>query len=475
MTDPFAPPSPGRRRLLQAAAALGGAWLGGSAQAALNTTASAPPMARAARLSDIDHFIILMKENRSFDHYFGMLGGVSGFNDRSSAFFQPDPIQPSNYVLPFHLDTHRTSAQQLHDLNHSWNVLHASWNNGRMDRFIQAHRPSNGRQAPLTMGYHTRADLPFYYALADQFTICDRYHASMLGPTHPNRILFMTGSVGADGKHGTPATDNTGRHYSWETYPERLQARGITWRVYHEKDDFNCNVLKFFTQYQGPDASSELRENALRNRSFDSLLDDLRRGNIPQVSWIVPSRYYSEHPDYLPAEGEHYTAQILAALWSNPQLWRRTAVILNYDENDGLFDHVSPPTPEPPDTPGEFIAGQPVGLGMRVPCLMISPFSRGAYVCSDVFDHTSTLKLLEARFGVEVPYLSRWRREITGDLTSTMNWDRPPDDSVPPMPDTAAHLNQALSSIATMPPPKVPLFQAIPTQEAGQRIRLGKA
>ena len=116
----------------------------------------------------------------------------------------------------------------------------------------------------------------------------------------------------------------------------------------------------------------------------------------------MPPSTVTEHPAFLPAAGEHHTAQVLAALWSNQALWARTAVVLNYDENDGLFDHVVPPLPEP-GTPGEFVDGKPIGLGFRVPCTVISPFSRGGYVCSETFDHTSTLRLLEARFGVEIP------------------------------------------------------------------------
>jgi phospholipase C len=452
---------------------------GSSALAALG---AAPGLARAAaggaRLTDIDHIIILMKENRSFDHYFGTLRGVRGFGDPAptpgggSLFRQPDLDHPTGHVLPFRLDTLTTSGQRTHDLSHAWGAQHASWNKGAMDQWISAHRVTDGDRAPMTMGYLTRADLPFYYALADAFTLCDGYHCSVFGPTHPNRYMLMTASIDPDGLNGGPALNNAGNAYGWETYPERLEAAKISWRVYHDFDDYDCNVLKHFTQFQHLRWSSALYDAALKDRPFYELLSDLRTGNIPQVTWIVPPADKSEHPDYLPAAGEDHTAQVLAALWANPKLWARTLVILNYDENDGLFDHVAPPTP-PPGTPGEFVQGLPVGLGFRVPCLLISPFTRGGYVCGDTFDHTSTLRLIEARFGVEVANLSAWRRQTTGDLTSALGIGQAPRFDIPRLPATALALDLAEARVMKLPPPRPPEEQAMPRQEPGTRPRRG--
>ena len=449
--------------------------------AAFSVAAAALPRSAAAsgaKLGDLDHIIILMKENRSFDHYFGSLSGVRGFDDPQpmrlgdgrTVFHQPDAGSPEGYVLPFHLDTLRSNAQRLAQLSHSWNALHASWNGGRMDNWIPAHRAVDGSSAPLTMGFHRRRDIPFYYALADAFTICDGYHASMLGPTNPNRYFLWTAGIDADGRAGGPAIDNRHRRYSWESYPERLERADISWRIYHELDDYGCNVCKFLSQYQNLPPISPLFENALRNRPFYELLADLRRGNIPQVTWIVPPSTMSEHPDYLPAAGEDYTRQILEALWSNRELWKRSLFILNYDENDGQFDHVPPPTPDP-GTAGEFVNGVPVGLGFRVPCLLVSPLSRGGYVCSEIFDHTSTLRLIEARFGVEIAGLSAWRRRICGDLTSALALGTAPQWDVPAMPETAHALGLAEARVMTLPAPEVPVKQVMPTQEPGRRRR----
>jgi phospholipase C len=178
----------------------------------------------------------------------------------------------------------------------------------------------------------------------------------------------------------------------------------------------------------------------------------------------------SEHPDNLPAAGENYIRLILEALWSNPKTWARTAFIKVHDENDGLFDHVVPPTP-PPGTPGEFIGGLPIGLGFRVPCMVISPFSRGGFVCSDTFDHTSTLQFIEKRFGVEVANLSAWRRATCGDLTAAFGFGEPADTSVPVLPPTAAALELIEEQVLTLPRPVVPSVQTMPAPEVATFAR----
>ena len=421
-----------------------------------------------------------MKENRSFDHYFGTLAGVRGFDDAGaillpagrSVFRQPDSVHPDGYLLPFRLDTTRSNAQRIPDLNHSWGPQHGCWNQGKMDAWVRMHRAVDHDAGPLTMGYLTREDLPFYYALADAFTVCDGYHASQFGPTHPNRFFLMTGSVDADGRHGGPALDNQGRGFDWETYPERLERAGISWRVYHDTDDFGCNVLKYFNAYANAAPTSALGDSALRPRPYAELLRDLASGNLPQVTWIVPPGNVSEHPDFMPAAGENHTHELLTALWSNPAAWAHTVLVINYDENDGQFDHVVPPTP-PPGTAGEYVHGLPVGLGFRVPCLVISPFSRGGYVVSDTFDHTSTLRLIERRFGVEVAGLSAWRRETCGDLTAALGLGAPARLDVPSLPETRDRLAAIDRRVLTLPPPAVPATQFRPHQESGTRERRG--
>ena len=435
----------------------------------------------AAKLTDIDHIVILMKENRSFDHYFGSLRGVRGFDDPKahtlfhgrSVFHQPDVRNADGHVLPFRLDTTKTNAQSLIDLSHDWIPLHECWNGGKLDNWIPALLKEDDTSGHMTMGYHTREDLPYYYALADAFTICDGYFCSIMGPTGPNRAFAQTGTNDAEGKYGGPMIRNGGRNNRWETYHERLQAAGISWSVYQVTDSY-FNACRNFAAFQNLPPTSPLFEYGIKHRSAAQLLSDIRRGNIPQVTWICPPAGTSEHPAEWPAKGEDHTRQILEAIWSNPTLWAKTAVILNYDENDGQFDHVVPPTPEP-GTPGEWVQGLPNGLGFRVPCTVISPFSRGGYVCSQTLDHTSVLRLVEARFGAEVANITKWRRETCGDLTAAFGFGEPPDFSTPKLPETVEALKVAEHNVKTLPEPKPPAVQSMPKQEPGSRPRRGTA
>jgi phospholipase C len=201
-------------------------------------------------LEDIEHVVILIQENRSFDHYFGTLSGVRGFGDKQgrSAFHQRGLT--SQTLDPFHL-----SSNCLPDLTHEWGPQHASWNGGRMDGFLRAHEQTDAAGVgPETMGYYTRADLPLYHALADTFTICDGYHRSVIGPTDPNRLMSMSATIDPAGSHGGPLVETlvSGRsnRFSWTTMPERLQAHGVSWKVYTDPaGGVLDNVLTYFKQY----------------------------------------------------------------------------------------------------------------------------------------------------------------------------------------------------------------------------------
>jgi phospholipase C len=434
-----------RRRILGGTALAGGALAGAAAlplslRKALAATLASP---RRGRLSDIKHIVILMQENRSFDHYFGAMPGVRGFADRAAirlpdgrpVFYQPDPAHPQGYLLPFRLDTATTNAQATPGTDHFWPSQHQAWAGGKMDAWIAA-------KGPLTMGYFTRDDIPFHWALGDAFTICDRYHCSMLGPTNPNRLYMWTGMIDPHGTGGGPVIDDTPAFnnviLSWTTYPERLERAGISWRVYQEEDNFDDNALAWFKQYARSRTSSPLYRRGMAAGPAGTFEHDARHDRLPQVSWLIAPTAQSEHPDYFPAAGAEYIAQKLDAIASNPDVWAKTAFILCYDENDGLFDHVVPPTP-PAGTPGEFVQGLPIGLGFRVPAIVISPWTAGGYVNSGLYDHTSLIRLIEARFGVGEPNISAWRRRTCGDLTSVFRFSAAPA----PYPRTNAGLRLA--------------------------------
>nr|WP_274616043.1 alkaline phosphatase family protein [Sphingomonas sp. ACRSK] len=437
---------------------------------------------RAGSLKDIKHVVMLMLENRSFDHYFGAMSGVRGFGDPRamtlpggrSVFHQPDPQNPLGYTLPFHLDTFSTSAQALPSTGHSWKVQHDAWNGGRMDNWLPAHRAADGAEGPYTMGYFRREDIPFHYALAEAFTICDGYHCSVLGSTRPNRFYWLSGTIDADGRHGEPqiSQKTPAEGLTWTTYAERLEAAGVNWKVYQGADNgTGFNVLRVFRNFMNAAPGSPLRVKGMPSATDGEFEYDALHDKLATVTWLHPTNEGSEHPaNSMPAAGAEFIASKLDAIAANPDVWAKTAFILNYDENDGLFDHVAPPVP-PPGTAGEFVGGVPVGGGFRVPCIIVSPWTAGGWVCSQPFDHTSVLQLLEQVTGVREPNISDWRRRTFGDLTAAFRFGQRPAPP-PVLPSTSGLLHLARRSAKTLPLPAIPgADQAMPTQEKGGRKR----
>jgi phospholipase C len=422
-------------------------------------------------LSDLQHIVILMQENRSFDHYFGTMPGVRGFADPAAiklpggkpVFYQPDPAHADGYLLPFRYDTATTSAQATPGLDHHWPTQHRAWNHGRMDGWVAA-------KGPHTMGYFGRDGIPFHWALAEAFTLCDNYHCSVLGPTDPNRLYMWTGTTDPAGRHGGPVTGDqpefSGWVLSWTTYPERLQRAGLSWQIYQEEDNFDNNALAWFRQYLTARPWSPLYRRGMVRRKAGAFEHDAVNDRLPQVSWLVAPSTQSEHPRFWPAAGADYIAQKLDAIAASPRVWAKTAFILCYDENDGQFDHVPPPVP-PPGTPGEYIGGEPIGLGFRVPVTIVSPWTAGGRVCSDLFDHTSLIRLIETRFGVREPNISAWRRRTCGDLTSAFRFGArpagwPEQDTRLRLAAAEAGLRAAELQVRDNPRPAVPAVNGPP-------------
>jgi phospholipase C len=466
-----------RRRLfkLGATAATAGAaasLLPPSVQAAL----ARPPGPGGLRA--LRHVVFLMQENRSFDHYFGTLRGVRGFADPNAitlrgggtVYAQP---KGAGTVLPFSVREAAKAAKQdpqfINDLDHSWKGGQQASAGGWHDGWI-------GAKSPATMAYYDRRDLPFHYELADTFTICDAYHCAVPSSTSPNRNYLMSGYTGwePDGVHRAVGNDgyDEDHHagYSWTTYAEQLEAAGRHWKVYQEWDNYQDNNLELFVRFKEiarkalggsfrsfdsfysavfratPDGRAalfaqladgvakltpderRLYEKAQRRVEPGKLVDDLRADiaadRLPEVSYLVPSAADSEHPSASsPAASATLTYQVLDALASDPDVWESTALFLTYDENDGFFDHVPPPRP-PDGVSDEFYEGHPIGLGTRVPMIVVSPWTVGGYACSQVFDHSSLVRFVETWLGVPAPQISAWRRTVSGDLTSAFDFRR---------------------------------------------------
>lgn len=498
---------------------------------------------------DAEHIVFLMQENRSFDHVFGTLKGVRGFNDpRAITLPNQYPVwlqsnKKGDTYVPFRLNIKDTKATWMSSLPHSWENQVDARNNGHYDGWLDAKRSGNPSYAdmPLTMGYYNRQDIPFYYALADAFTVCDHNFCSSLTGTSPNRCFFWTAKIRAEQNALAKAHLSNGdidgsERLSWKTFPERLSANGIEWKVYQnelsvgvgfedEQDDwlgnFTDNPLEFFKQYhvkrhpehilglkkskaeleqklnEKPDGKLEKRleyikneldfleanpleslsqqEQDLHRRAFTTnrkdqdyhsletityndkgkerstsipkgdvlhqFRADVDNGKLPTVSWLVAPSNFSDHPG-APWYGAWYVSEVMDILTKNPEIWKKTVFVLTYDENDGYFDHIPPfvaPNPNDPSTgtvsksldiSAEFITKtqdgreSPVGLGYRVPMVVVSPWTRGGYVNSQVFDHTSSIQFLEHflshKTGKKIyeDNITSWRRSLCGDLSS---------------------------------------------------------
>ena len=463
-------------------------------------------------IADIEHVVILMQENRSFDHYFGSLRGVRGFHDRF-----PIPVQgerrvwsqqgPDGIVEPFHLDGRSMNAALIHSMPHAYSDAQAAWGQGRMDQWPRF-------KTPASMGYYTRKEAPFQYALADAFTLCDAYHCSVMGATTPNRVMFWSGSVldpalRAQRAHADDDTAEIGnvRGYvtgslpqpgytyqgdalPWRTLPELLEQAGVSWKIYQHPNDNWSGVMHGglpFEGFRSAKPGSPLYRKGMSEYSLRDLAEDVKRDALPSVSWILPTPLESEHPgaSSSAARAANFMERILHALTANPTSWSRTALFITYDENDGFFDHVPPPaipSIEPDgsaagastvaldgmyfnDEAGKYLlAGDKhraslrvTGLGPRVPMLVVSPWSKGGWVNSQVFDHTSMAMFLERRFGIHVEAVSPWHRAVCGDLTTAFDFAGPEALPLPPLPRTNEYeqVERHARALPAAAPPRV--------------------
>ena len=495
---------------------------------ALARAAAIGPDRRTGSLGDIAHIVVLMQENRSFDHYFGTMAGVRGFGDRfpiplaprengapRSVWDQYDDTAPAPRVLrPFRMETRaHFELMRVAGTPHNWPDAQAAWDHGRMGHWPEA-------KTHRAMAYYGEEDLPFQFAMANAFTLCDAYHCSMQTGTNCNRLFLWTGTNDPFGRGGGPTIENcdddlarpdaaSSPRFFWTTYPERLEQAGVRWAVYQDMaDNFTdnplANFLQFRAAYRGdPGARTVLRDKGLATRALDALRADCLADRLPQISWVVGTAEGSEHPGpSSPAQGAAYTAQVIEALTANPKVWARTALLINFDENDGFFDHVPPPAPPSPDageaggfagastvsTAGEYhhlrapgaesdhlaLRGRPYGLGPRVPMYILSPWTRGGRVFSEVADHTSVLRLMAARFGVAEPNITPWRRAVCSDLVTAFDFAGGGGSVALPAAlagtmAAAPARRKAAQAIVRQPNPDAPEDQPLPRQAPGIR------
>jgi phospholipase C len=504
---------------------------------------------RTKSIKDVEHIVILMQENRSFDHYFGTMKGVRGFGDRfpvplesgKRAFLQSDGKREYG---PYRADKKTMNAALVHGTPHDFPDTQGAWNQGKYGFWPMY-------KTPNSMAYYTREEIPFQYALAESFTISDAYHCSIATGTDPNRIMFWSGSnfnpekraaginctdedsepsnwrcwpeldpkTKKPGHMPDPGYTYQGSSFKWDTIPDVLEKAGISWRIYQDPNDNWQGAMHgclAFESFRTAKPGSSIYENGMRHWSLSDLTKQVQEGDLPQVSWILPTQKQSEHPSgpSSPNRGGDFTHQVLEAITSNPEVWSKTIFFLTFDENDGLFDHLPAPAvpsynqdgslagkatmnvagmyfnndkgsdsfPNPFYAESNRAAGLPIrtryyqdkrdtisgnvrpwGLGPRVPMYMISPWSKGGWVDSQVADHSSVGQFLEKRFGITIPAISPWHRSVCSDLTSAFDFGHPNDTIFPKLPDTSRYVEIEESSKklpgATPPEVLIPLYQ----------------
>ncbi|MGJ7608043.1 phosphocholine-specific phospholipase C [Variovorax sp. LT1R20] len=533
-------PTNSRRKFLTGTATTGAAALALSAfPPAIRRALAIPANNKTGTIQDVEHIVILMQENRSFDHYFGTLMGVRGFGDR---FTIPLPKglnvwQQSDAtgkpILPYHLDSRKGNAQRVSGTPHSWSDGQNAWDGGRTYQWPRY-------KTNAAMGYYKEAEVAFQFALANAFTLCDDYHCSMHTGTNSNRMFLWAGTNGPGGQLGSgvagvatvnnewDSIDSSATGYEWKTYPERLQEAKVSWIVYQNMpENFGDNPLAGFKQYRlANEASGKPVSNDAASPVYDPASDDagnplykgiantmgdggfleqfrqdIKNGKLPQVSWIVAPATYSEHPGpSSPVQGGWYIQETLDALTAVPDVWSKTVLLINFDENDGYFDHYPSPAapsinpdgstagkttlpeadlaverfnhPKPPGTTGQPAPdGRVYGPGVRVPMYIVSPWSRGGWVNSQAFDHTSVIRFIETRFGVKEPNISPFRRAVCGDLTSAFNFVTPNTEALPTLAGrtTRTDADKTRSNQEALAQVPLPLDPQLPRQATGTR------
>jgi len=346
----------------------------------------------------ITHVLVACQENRTFDAYFGHYPKAGAFG------------MPANYSLPDgkggRIEPYHFTTDITGDIKHDWQHIHSEWNKGAMDGFYTA----DGLSA---LGYYTGSDIPYYYALADNFTLCGNYFCYQLGPTLPNRLALWAGTSG-----GITSSSAIPRgSLDFPTIVDLLDAHHISWKCYNLGTIFSSipeveffNALPFFKKWQ------------LDPRLYYSWLDyyrDVASNRLPQVSFLISESVFSEHPPSDILFGQHEMSNAITAFMKS-QCWYSSALFLTYDEGGGFFDHVVPPQVDA------------YGLGMRVPMLVISPWARRGYVSGQLYEHASILKFIERRFGL--PTLASVNHQFDTSTPPTYNDAANGHTSGPPAP-----------------------------------------
>lgn len=371
-----------RRRVLKTLGALAGSAFALDAGLLANGEALAAPSGSA---NSIKHVVVACQENRTFDNYYGYYPRASSFGI-PTGYSQPNGS--GGRVYPYHFTSPSTP-----DVSHSWQSIHSEWDNGKMDGFYT----TDGINA---MGYYNGSDIPYYYSLAEAFTLCGNYFCYLLGPTTPNRLGLWTGTSGGNTTNSINTSD-----LNWPTIVDLLDQAHITWKCYN----LGLGTGSTPSQLEGYNALAFFKKWVHDPRLYFQEADyyhDLLAGTLPQVSFMITENLISEHP---PADihwGENKMKEVISALIASSS-WTSSAFFLTYDEGGGYFDHVAPPQVDA------------YGMGLRVPTLVISPWAKRGYVSGQLYEHSSILKFIERRFGL--PTLASVNHQFDTSTPGTNN------------------------------------------------------
>ena len=362
-------------------------------------------------LPDVEHVVVLMMENHSYDNYFGMLNRGEGFTlDGNGVPANQDLDASGAVVLAYHLTT---TEQTANHVTQNWVSSHTQWNNGKMDGFAK----TSGREG---MGYWTGADLPFYYSLAGVFPLCDRYFGSVMAQTYPNRRFLHAATAMGLVTTTLPALDEAPPKGG--TIFDKLDHFAISWREYSAGFPEIAIFPSVFVAHTD------------KVVGIDQFLKDAKGGTLPFFSLITPHPNVSEENPQDIHQGEAFSAGIIQAVMTSPN-WAKTVLILTYDEHGGYYDHVPPPAAfAPDDIPPDPVKtkGVPGGydrLGFRVPTVIVSPFAKPNYVSHVVHDHTSILRLMETKWNLGA---LTFRDANASNLLDVLDFVNPPAFLTPP-------------------------------------------
>lgn len=401
---------------------------------------------RAAGSEKIEHVVWIIQENHSFDNYFGTYSGGDGIPPSTCL---PQKPGSNDCVKPFHMPP----GQPLLDLEHNWENAHAAYNHGQMDGFVWAEGSS------YTMGYYDDRDIPNYWNYARHFTLCDRFFSSIMTGSSPNHVFTVAAQSGGEINNigsfdQLKAELDLPEGFDFASIVTRFQGQKISWRYYVETRSApagtQTNILsrlaypdpKDFTLWNPLPGFKAIRENPAAMAhlvSLDEYFQDLKSGNLPQVSWIIPDYQDSEHPPEPLAQGMWYVTKIINSLMESA-LWKSSAVFLTWDDYGGFYDHVPPPEVDA------------YGYGPRVPMLVISPYAKTDYVSHYDYDFTSVLSFIEQRWNLE--HLTARDHRANG-MTDCFDFQRSPAPAlIVPVP---ANVESRLLPVRVAYPPSVPL------------------